>query len=65
MVTIKTSRLILRQWQDSDLAPFAALNADPRVREFFPGLQSRAESDHDVKRVSDHITRCGWGFWAV
>lgn len=65
MVTIKTSRLILRQWQDSDLAPFAALNADPRVREFFPGLMSREESDHSVKLASDHIARCGWGFWAA
>lgn len=65
MVTIKTNRLILRQWQESDLAPFAALNADPRVREFFPGLQSREESDHSVNLVSDHIARCGWGFWAV
>ncbi len=65
MVTIKTSRLILRQWKDSDLAPFAALNADPRVREFFPGLQSREESDHDAQRIADHIAKYGWGFWAV
>ncbi|MFN4174490.1 MAG: GNAT family N-acetyltransferase, partial [Parachlamydiaceae bacterium] len=64
-VAIKTSRLILRQWQDSDLAPFAALNADPRVREFFPSLQSREESDRDVKCASDHLARYGWGFWAV
>lgn len=65
MVTIKSSRLILRQWQDSDLAPFAALNADPRVREFFPGLMSRQESDQSVKIMSDHIEKCGWGFWAA
>ncbi len=65
MATIKTNRLVLRQWQDSDLAPFAALNSDPRVREFFPGLQSREESDRDVKLVSDHIAKYGWGFWAV
>lgn len=65
MVTINTHRLILRQWQDSDLTPFATLNADPRVREFFPGLMSREESDHSVKLMSDHIARCGWGLWAA
>ena len=65
MASITTNRLILRQWQDSDLAPFAALNADSRVREFFPSLQSREESDRDAKRVFDHIAKYGWGFWAV
>src|SRR5262245_10675771 len=28
---IRTTRLVLRPWRDSDLEPFAALNADPRV----------------------------------
>ncbi len=45
MPHLKTARLILRQWQERDLEPFATLNADPRVREFFPGLMSRQESD--------------------
>lgn len=62
---IKTERLILRQWRKEDLEPFAELNADPRVREFFPGLMSREECERSIKLMSDHITRCGWGFWAV
>lgn len=64
-MTIQTSRLILREWQEKDLEPFAKLNADPRVREFFPGLMSREESDRSVKLMSDHIAKYGWGFWAV
>lgn len=63
--TIETERLILRPWKESDLEPFAALNADPKVREYFPGLLSRQESDESVKKVSDHIERCGWGLWAA
>lgn len=62
---IRTKRLILRQWRQEDLEPFAQLNADPRVREFFPGLMSREESDRSVTLMSDHIARCGWGFWAT
>lgn len=62
---IQTNRLILRQWREEDLEHFAQLNADPRVREYFPGLLSRQESDHSVKLAADHIERCGWGFWAA
>ena len=64
-MTVRTKRLILRPWQESDLEPFAQLNADPRVREYFPGILSREESDASVKLASNHIERCGWGFWAA
>lgn len=64
-MTVRTKRLILRPWQESDLGPFAQLNADPRVREYFPGILSREESDASVKLMSNHIEKCGWGFWAA
>lgn len=62
---IKTERLILRPWKEEDLEPFAQLNADPRVREFFPGLLNRQESDQSVALWSEHITKYGWGLLAV
>lgn len=64
-MTVRTKRLILRPWEESDLEPFAQLNADPRVREYFPGILSREESDASVKLASNHIEKCGWGFWAA
>jgi ribosomal-protein-alanine N-acetyltransferase len=42
---IETPRLILRPWRESDREPFARMNADPRVMEFFPACLSRVESD--------------------
>jgi RimJ/RimL family protein N-acetyltransferase len=42
---IITERLILRPWKESDLAPFAAMNADPAVREYFPSLLTKEQSD--------------------
>ncbi|MCG7978991.1 MAG: GNAT family N-acetyltransferase, partial [Candidatus Thiodiazotropha endolucinida] len=42
---LETDRLILRQWRDEDYMPFARINADPRVMEFFPQPLSRIESD--------------------
>jgi 3-dehydroquinate dehydratase/shikimate dehydrogenase len=65
MTIIKTDRLLLRSWCEQDLAPFAELNADPRVMQYFQGLKSRQESDQSVQLMSQHINRCGWGFWAV
>lgn len=38
---IRTNRLVLRQWNNTDLEPFDALNADPRVMEYFPSTLSR------------------------
>ncbi|MDW5443438.1 GNAT family N-acetyltransferase [Polaromonas sp. SM01] len=63
--TIDTPRLRLRQWRAEDRAPFAALNADPRVMEFFPALLSRSASDAMVDACSTLIAERGWGFWAA
>lgn len=63
--TVTTERLLLRQWREEDLEPFAKLNADPKVMEFFPAVKTREESDLSVKFFSEHIERHDWGFWAA
>lgn len=63
--TLTTERLILRPWRDSDLAPFAALNADPAVMEHFPTTLTRAESDAVAERVRGFMAEHGFGWWAV
>ncbi len=60
-----TNRLILREWRDEDLEPFAALNSDPRVMEFLPALLSRTESDAMAERIQTHFQEHGFGLWAV
>ncbi|SFH53025.1 GNAT family N-acetyltransferase [Planctomicrobium piriforme] len=62
---LTTPRLRLRGWQAGDLPAFAAMNADPVVREFFPGLMTREECEAMIARVTDHFDRDGFGFWAV
>lgn len=62
---IDTPRLRLRGWTEADLAPFAAMNADPRVTQFLPSVLSRAESDTLVARIQDGFRRHGFGWWAV
>lgn len=65
LIEFKTPRLHLRQWRDDDLAPFAQLNSDPRVMEFFPSLLDRSQSDAAVIRARSSIVERGWGFWAA
>jgi RimJ/RimL family protein N-acetyltransferase len=62
---ILTDRLILRRWRDDDLAPFAALNADPEVMEFFPAPLDREESDGLVARIDADLADRGFGLWAL
>jgi len=60
-----TARLILRPWREEDLAPFAALNADPEVMEYFPRTLTRAESDNVAEAIAAHFDAHGFGLWAV
>jgi ribosomal-protein-alanine N-acetyltransferase len=63
---LRTERLLLRQWRDEDLEPFAALNADAETMRYFPSPRaSREESDAFAERIRGHLEREGWGLWAV
>jgi RimJ/RimL family protein N-acetyltransferase len=62
---IRTERLLLRDWRDSDRLPFAALNADPDVMESLPRLLSQDESDAMVQRILNHRDQHGFSLWAV
>jgi ribosomal-protein-alanine N-acetyltransferase len=64
-IVLRTDRLLLRPWRDEDLAPFAALNADPRVMEHFPAPLSAAESAASAARIRAHLEERGFGLWAV
>ncbi|MBL0141545.1 MAG: GNAT family N-acetyltransferase [Betaproteobacteria bacterium] len=64
-MTLSTDRLLLRPWRESDLEPFAAMNADARVMEHFPSVPTRAESDAMARRIMAKMDAQGWGLWAV
>jgi len=59
------ARLLLRQWRDADLEPFAALNADPEVMRHFPARLGRAQSDELAVHARAALAERGWGLWAV
>jgi RimJ/RimL family protein N-acetyltransferase len=62
---LHTERLVLRQWRESDLDPWAAMNADAEVREHYPDLLTRAQSTTSMTGFQADIERRGYGLWAV
>ena len=62
---VRTDRLRLRGWRESDREPFAALNGDPVVAEFLGDTLDRAASDGMQDRFVARWAEKGFGLWAV
>lgn len=65
IVQLQTPRLILRQWQDSDTAPFIQMCADDEVMRYFPKKLDASEATAFIQRIRDAIETRGWGLYAV
>ncbi len=62
---LQTPRLVLRRWRDSDRAPFARMNADPRVMKHFPACLTEEESNLSAARIEAHFELHGFGLFAA
>jgi len=62
---LSTQRLILRGWRESDLAPWAAMNADPEVRQYLGPLLTFEQASAWILDFQDDLDRYGYGFWAA
>lgn len=62
---LRSPRLGFRAFVPTDLDAFAAMNADPRVMEYFPAPLSRAESQDLMDRVNQRLEDFGFTFWAA
>ncbi|MFD7235118.1 GNAT family N-acetyltransferase [Streptomyces syringium] len=65
MTELRTERLTLRPWREADLAPWAAMNADPEVREFLGEPLTRERADASVAVFQAEFAARGYGWWAV
>jgi RimJ/RimL family protein N-acetyltransferase len=61
----ENARLLLRAWRPEDREPFARINADPEVMEYFVSPMARHESDASMDRIEAGIAEHGFGLWAV
>ena len=64
-VTLRTERLVLREWREADRDAWAAMSADPEVMEFFPATLDRVAADAVFDRSAASLEERGWGLWAV
>jgi len=62
---LETSRLLLREWVDTDREPFAEMNGDPEVMQFFPKPLSHEESDRFIIKSNQILSEKKFGLWAV
>jgi RimJ/RimL family protein N-acetyltransferase len=62
---IRTDRLLMRRWIESDRSPFAALNADPETMRYFPATIDRVASDAFVEVIEARFELHGYGLWAL
>ena len=62
---LEAPRLILRPWQQTDRAAFAAMNADPVVMHFFAAPLTREQSDEAIDRYLAALNTQGFSFFAA
>ncbi len=62
---LQTERLLFRVCEERDLKPFAEMNADPRVMEFFPAVRNYEETIAEYDRILTHYKSYGFSFFTV
>jgi RimJ/RimL family protein N-acetyltransferase len=55
----------MRRWRDEDRAPFAAMNADPVVMEYFLAPLTPADSNAMIDKIEEGFEGNGFGLWAL
>ena len=62
---LSTTRLLLRQWHDADMAPFARVNQDPAVMRWIGDPLTYAQTEAWVARMRVTWQERGFGLFAV
>lgn len=67
MVTLETPRLILRRWREEDVAPMAAVNADPEVMRWIRdgSVRDERQTRSGVQAWESEWESQGFGLFAV
>ncbi|MBV8251276.1 MAG: GNAT family N-acetyltransferase [Chitinophaga sp.] len=60
-----SARLGFRRWLSGDEAPFAAMNVNEAVMEFFPNTLTPTDTRAMMDRMELHFSKYGYGLYAV
>ena len=64
MIRYETKRLIIRDWLDSDIPHYIALNLDPHALRYFPRVYQKDESIADVIKFQHQLKIEGYTIYA-
>lgn len=65
MIILETTRLILREFEDTDLDALLKINQDKNVMAYFPGTQNLEQTQNFIKKVKQHFSEHGYSLYAV
>ena len=65
VIDIKTPRLLLRRWRETDLGAFTKMNADPEVMRHFPEAYSEERTKQFYNIIQKEFSEYGYGLYAV
>lgn len=61
----ESARLGFRNWESQDLAPLAQMNQDQEVMRFFPGVQTKEQTEAFIHRMQDLYLEKSYAYFAV
>jgi RimJ/RimL family protein N-acetyltransferase len=61
----RTERLVMREWRETDIEPFALMCSDVVVMRYFPSVMTYDECVQFVGRVIQFHNEKGFGLWAI
>ena len=62
---LEPPRLLLRRWRPEDLAPFARMNADPVVMEYFVSPYTEERTQEFYQKIQKEFAEYGYGLYAA
>lgn len=67
MTTLRTARLVLRRWQESDVEPMARFNSDPEVMRWIGDgtVRDLDQTRAGIARIEREWDHSGYGLFAV
>ena len=65
MIELETEHLILRQWKEEDLTPYAKLTSSKEVMKYFPKTLTAEQSNTAARKFTKLLEERSWGFWVV
>ena len=62
---LETGRLVVRDWEDGDVAPFLRVTNTPAVMRYLGGVMDDAKADAAMARLASYASNFGFNLWIL